>query len=180
MDQVSWDDRFCQLQLFKAKYGHCHVPRGYIDNPQLAQWCSTQRIQYKLMTEKKRTAMTEEHANLLEAEGFIRDVFPGLKQDDEIVGINDEMKVDEMNGINAIDLTPTNMMTTEENALVTTSSVDRALSGNPLVNGNFSSPHHMTFGTGEILKDEERVCHELPPVLPPPEVQVNEFSFTSV
>jgi hypothetical protein len=36
----SWDERYEELKLFKAKYGHTVVPQHY---PQLGWWVNTQR-----------------------------------------------------------------------------------------------------------------------------------------
>ncbi len=35
-----WDERYEELKLFKAKYGHTAVPQSY---PQLGWWVNTQR-----------------------------------------------------------------------------------------------------------------------------------------
>ena len=38
-----WDDLFQRLQNFHQKFGHCHVPRQYEEDPQLGAWLNTQR-----------------------------------------------------------------------------------------------------------------------------------------
>uniref|UniRef100_A0A7S3P091 Helicase-associated domain-containing protein n=1 Tax=Amphora coffeiformis TaxID=265554 RepID=A0A7S3P091_9STRA len=42
-----WQDMFDQLMDFKAKNGHTMVPKRFPDNPRLANWVHTQRIQYR-------------------------------------------------------------------------------------------------------------------------------------
>lgn len=39
----SWDERFGELQAFKAQLGHCNVPRNWSENPSLATWVTHQR-----------------------------------------------------------------------------------------------------------------------------------------
>ncbi len=38
-----WDERFGELQAFKAQHGHCNVPRNWPENPSLATWVTHQR-----------------------------------------------------------------------------------------------------------------------------------------
>ena len=38
-----WEERYRQLLAFKKKHGHCLVPKGYPENPQLSQWVCNQR-----------------------------------------------------------------------------------------------------------------------------------------
>ena len=46
------------------------VPQRYQANPQLGTWVHTQRRQYKLMTEGKKSSMTKEKAEALDSMGF--------------------------------------------------------------------------------------------------------------
>ena len=46
------------------------VPQRYQSNPQLGTWVHTQRRQYKLMKEGKKSSMTEEKVKDLDAMGF--------------------------------------------------------------------------------------------------------------
>ena len=39
----NWDERFGELRAFKAREGHCNVPRNYEVNPALAGWVKKQR-----------------------------------------------------------------------------------------------------------------------------------------
>ena len=46
------------------------VPQRYQANPQLGTWVHTQRRQYKLMSENKKSSMTKEEADALDSIGF--------------------------------------------------------------------------------------------------------------
>ena len=47
------------------------VPQRYQDNPPLGTWVHTQRRQYKLLTEGKKSSMTQEKIDSLNEVGFI-------------------------------------------------------------------------------------------------------------
>ena len=36
--EKQWEYRFQQLLAFRKDFGHCRVPRGYKNNPELATW----------------------------------------------------------------------------------------------------------------------------------------------
>lgn len=42
--ESSWETMFAELKRFKHRFGHCKVPRGWNDNPRLAQWITSQRV----------------------------------------------------------------------------------------------------------------------------------------
>jgi len=43
-EMVPWETRFSELQDYKAKFGHCNVPRtSYKENPSLGEWVHMQR-----------------------------------------------------------------------------------------------------------------------------------------
>ena len=42
-----WNEMFGQLMVYNDEHKHCNVPRGYKDNPQLANWVMKQRTVYK-------------------------------------------------------------------------------------------------------------------------------------
>lgn len=65
--QLGWDERFQQLTEYKEQNGHCRVPKGYKDNPQLANWVMSQRKAKKKLGIGK---ITEEQINLLDEIGF--------------------------------------------------------------------------------------------------------------
>eukprot|EP00816_Leptocylindrus_hargravesii_P003045 CAMPEP_0196819734 /NCGR_PEP_ID=MMETSP1362-20130617/71927_1 /TAXON_ID=163516 /ORGANISM="Leptocylindrus danicus, Strain CCMP1856" /LENGTH=591 /DNA_ID=CAMNT_0042198315 /DNA_START=74 /DNA_END=1849 /DNA_ORIENTATION=- len=167
VDQVPWEERFREMQTYKIKHGDCNVPRNYTANPQLGQWISTQRVQFRLLAEGKRTAMTVERAHMLEHEGFIW----GPLLTGRIDG--DSLALDEL-GLPQVATTPVcpNMTAVP--------SGDGTMSEVPLlVTGNLDVQHPADTGD-EDGEDEKMPTHDLPPVLPPPEVHVNEFAFTSV
>ena len=56
---------------FKRKYGDCLVPVGYEENPQLANWVSTQRQEYKQYKSKHPSRLTQEKMALLKEIGFV-------------------------------------------------------------------------------------------------------------
>ena len=63
------------LEEFKKEHGHCLVPQHHIvvierDELLLGRWCDTQRRQYKLFQDGKRSEMTPERIARLEAIGF--------------------------------------------------------------------------------------------------------------
>lgn len=41
--RVKWDQRFRELTAFQTRFGHCFVPRGWPENPELANWIANQR-----------------------------------------------------------------------------------------------------------------------------------------
>ncbi|OGH66394.1 MAG: hypothetical protein A3J66_02960, partial [Candidatus Magasanikbacteria bacterium RIFCSPHIGHO2_02_FULL_47_14] len=62
-----WWKRFDELRAYKALHGHCNVPCGWTENPELANWVSNQRVEYKA------GKLSAERIALLEAEGFVWD-----------------------------------------------------------------------------------------------------------
>ena len=38
-----WEEMFARLEQYKARFGHCNVPRKWPDDPQLARWIDNQR-----------------------------------------------------------------------------------------------------------------------------------------
>ena len=65
-----WNVRFQQLCEFKVQFGHYLVPIKYSANPQLGQWVSKQRCNYRLYQEGKPSRITEERIRELESVGF--------------------------------------------------------------------------------------------------------------
>eukprot|EP00550_Attheya_septentrionalis_P001317 CAMPEP_0198286796 /NCGR_PEP_ID=MMETSP1449-20131203/5767_1 /TAXON_ID=420275 /ORGANISM="Attheya septentrionalis, Strain CCMP2084" /LENGTH=300 /DNA_ID=CAMNT_0043984603 /DNA_START=342 /DNA_END=1244 /DNA_ORIENTATION=- len=66
-----WEERIRQLQEYKDLHGDCLVPLRYEANPSLANWVSTQRKNYKLRNERKRSFLTKERVQQLESMGFV-------------------------------------------------------------------------------------------------------------
>mmetsp|Transcript_29571 Transcript_29571/g.62151 ORF Transcript_29571/g.62151 Transcript_29571/m.62151 type:complete len:465 (+) Transcript_29571:37-1431(+) len=66
----SWNIKFNELKAYKEAFGNCMVPQRYQANPSLGTWVHTQRRQYKLMKEGKKSSMTQEKAKALDSIGF--------------------------------------------------------------------------------------------------------------
>ena len=65
-----WRDQFRQLCEYKVQFGHCLVPVRYSANPELGNWVSTQRRNYRLYQEGNPRVMTAERIRALESVGF--------------------------------------------------------------------------------------------------------------
>ena len=65
-----WCDLFGQFCDYKAKVGHCRMPRRYAANPKLGRWVSRQRCEYRKKREGKSSPMTEERIRALNDIGF--------------------------------------------------------------------------------------------------------------
>ncbi|GFH61990.1 hypothetical protein CTEN210_18466 [Chaetoceros tenuissimus] len=66
----TWKERFEDLKIFKAQFGHCNVPGIYEPNKSLGKWVNKQRVQYRLMCEDAHSNMTRERVKTLESIGF--------------------------------------------------------------------------------------------------------------
>ena len=53
--EMAWEKMFASLAAYKQAHGDCNVPREWKDNPQLAGWCSTQRVMYTTPSRKRGT-----------------------------------------------------------------------------------------------------------------------------
>jgi len=72
---AQWNLRYGELIEYKQRQGHCLVSREYDkSNKQLGTWADTQRSQYRLFKEGKKSAMTTERIDKLEEIGFVWDV----------------------------------------------------------------------------------------------------------
>ena len=70
---TKWDTKFNELVAYKETHGgSCNVPaRGYAENPQLGNWVSKQRTQYKKFQQDPSTSqMTQERIERLESIAF--------------------------------------------------------------------------------------------------------------
>ena len=69
---AKWDTKFNELVAYKDMHGgSCNVPFRYAENPQLGNWVSTQRKQYKKFQQDPSTSqMTQERIERLESIGF--------------------------------------------------------------------------------------------------------------
>ena len=62
---TSWEDRFNELKEFYNVNGHCNVPKIYAKNPSLGYWVNEQRFQYRRLTKKKSSYMTDDKIQAL-------------------------------------------------------------------------------------------------------------------
>jgi superfamily II DNA or RNA helicase len=60
----TWDDRFAEVVAFKAKYGHCNVPRSFSEDPKLAPFVNSMRIQ------RSKGTLSEDRIARLDEIGF--------------------------------------------------------------------------------------------------------------
>ena len=69
--QGNFHNRFNDLMAFKAKYGHCHVPRTG-ENASLGRWCSALRVSYKKIqnNQKPKMKLSDEQIQRLNDAGF--------------------------------------------------------------------------------------------------------------
>jgi hypothetical protein len=65
MPSTVWDVRLRELLAYKEANGNTLVPQVFPSNKQLGIWVQTQRYQFKLLHENKKSAMTEEHIKSL-------------------------------------------------------------------------------------------------------------------
>jgi Helicase associated domain len=64
--EEAWEEGFAALTTFKAREGHCHVPKPYIEGTfKLGQWIGVQR--------QRRDTMPAERKHRLDAIGFVWD-----------------------------------------------------------------------------------------------------------
>lgn len=68
---VPWEQRYDELLHYKQTYGDCLIPVGYEGNPQLANWVSTQRQEWKAYTLNRSSRLTQERVSLLSKVGFV-------------------------------------------------------------------------------------------------------------
>jgi len=76
-ERKPWADRFQELLEFNNANGHLIVPQVY---PGLGQWVHAQRVNYKLMKQGRKSAMTPAQAMQLHAVGFPFEVMPRKKR----------------------------------------------------------------------------------------------------
>ena len=62
-----WDTRFHELEAYKAKHGHCNVPKS---SGKLGTWVKHQRRNYRFLNKGKYSSMTNKRVQKLESIGF--------------------------------------------------------------------------------------------------------------
>jgi hypothetical protein len=65
-----WEDRLSELADYRKMHGDCNVPRRYSENTKLGMWVMTQRSNYRLHLEGKKSSMTLPRIHELESLGF--------------------------------------------------------------------------------------------------------------
>jgi len=69
---ITWKQRYDELQVYQEQHGDCLVPHNYPENPDLAKFVDKQRKAYLLLLEGKAyTTMTEERMHMLSDIGFV-------------------------------------------------------------------------------------------------------------
>eukprot|EP00586_Coscinodiscus_wailesii_P003168 CAMPEP_0172489756 /NCGR_PEP_ID=MMETSP1066-20121228/19962_1 /TAXON_ID=671091 /ORGANISM="Coscinodiscus wailesii, Strain CCMP2513" /LENGTH=862 /DNA_ID=CAMNT_0013257847 /DNA_START=239 /DNA_END=2827 /DNA_ORIENTATION=+ len=66
----AWMERYNELKRFKAREGHCNVPRDHNGSQTLWHWAKTQRHMYNCMKDGKQSSMTLEKMEALDRIGF--------------------------------------------------------------------------------------------------------------
>eukprot|EP00579_Thalassiosira_antarctica_P004599 CAMPEP_0201892608 /NCGR_PEP_ID=MMETSP0902-20130614/36840_1 /ASSEMBLY_ACC=CAM_ASM_000551 /TAXON_ID=420261 /ORGANISM="Thalassiosira antarctica, Strain CCMP982" /LENGTH=213 /DNA_ID=CAMNT_0048424119 /DNA_START=104 /DNA_END=745 /DNA_ORIENTATION=+ len=73
--KVTWQKHYNELKSYKAQNGHCLVPQKNSSNPKLGLWIMSQRRQYALQQDGKKSAFDapggDKRAQLLEEIGFV-------------------------------------------------------------------------------------------------------------
>ena len=67
----AWNDRYSQLLEYKDEHKNCLVPQVYSKNKALGTWVHTQRKQYRLRSEGKKSHLTEARIEDLSKAGFV-------------------------------------------------------------------------------------------------------------
>ena len=66
-----WEDRLLELELFQAKHKHCNVTSSnYPTGGTLVSWVKSQRRQYRLLQEGRKSNLTPRRIQQLECLGF--------------------------------------------------------------------------------------------------------------
>jgi hypothetical protein len=67
---IAWEDRLSELANYRKIHGHCNVPQNCSENTKLGKWVGTQRNNYRLHREGKKSQMTTIRIQELESLGF--------------------------------------------------------------------------------------------------------------
>jgi hypothetical protein len=67
---VTWEARLSELAEYRKVHKHCNVPKRYSEKTKLGLWVMTQRKQYRLRREGKKSCMTPFRIQALERMGF--------------------------------------------------------------------------------------------------------------
>jgi hypothetical protein len=67
---ATWEELLSELTNYRKTHGHCSVPQNNSENSQLSNWVKSQRNQYRLHLEGKKSSMTLSHIQELESLDF--------------------------------------------------------------------------------------------------------------
>lgn len=68
--KVQWEAMYKRLTDFVREHGHAKVPKGYQEDPELANWVRNQRLEQANFEKAKKSRMTPERYELLDKLGF--------------------------------------------------------------------------------------------------------------
>ena len=81
----NWDDQYVMLTEYKNRYGNARVPLKYKADLRLGKWVQSQRQQYKLYSEGKKSKLDPVRVQKLEALGFDWQLAPGPMNDEPMM-----------------------------------------------------------------------------------------------
>lgn len=90
----SWDDHYAVLLKFKeGNNGSARVPLKYKADLRLGKWVQSQRQQYKILQEGRKSKLTTERFEKLQSAGFEWALMPGssTKEEDEDEEMEDQV-----------------------------------------------------------------------------------------
>ena len=80
----SWDDHYELLLAYKEATGNARVPIKYKADLRLGKWVQSQRQQYKLLQDGKKSKMTADRVQKLDEAGFEWTLMPGAAAREEM------------------------------------------------------------------------------------------------
>jgi hypothetical protein len=69
-NEAIWKQRIQELAQYRKEHGNCNVPRNYAPDMDLAKWVESQRKQYNLLQDGKKSSMTDARIAELERNGL--------------------------------------------------------------------------------------------------------------
>jgi hypothetical protein len=68
---AGWEARWMELRGFRESNGHANVPKNYKPDPSLAIWVKSQRRQFRLFSQGKKSTISRERIDKLLHLGFV-------------------------------------------------------------------------------------------------------------
>lgn len=87
---AAWNDKFKELEQFKADNGHCFVPCNYKGSSKLSTWIKRQRRQYRKFVAKQQSTLDAKRISKLERLGLAWDYYGGHKDATKLVSSDEE------------------------------------------------------------------------------------------